>query len=72
MRIIFMGTPNFSVPILNAIIDAGHEIVSVYCQPPRPAGRGKKDRLSPVHQRANVLGLNVKHPINFNTKSLVP
>tara|TARA_B110000902_G_scaffold7749_1_gene9246 strand:+ start:4966 stop:5868 length:903 start_codon:yes stop_codon:yes gene_type:complete len=71
MRIIFMGTPNFSVPILNAIIDAGHEIVSVYCQPPRPAGRGKKDRLSPVHQRANVLGLNVKHPINFNTNQAV-
>ena len=42
MRLVFMGTPDFSVPILDALVDAGHEIVCVYCQPPRPAGRGKR------------------------------
>ena len=44
MRIVFMGTPDFSVPVLEALVDAGHDIVAVYSQPPRPAGRGKKDR----------------------------
>ncbi|MCR9108138.1 methionyl-tRNA formyltransferase [Marivita sp. XM-24bin2] len=62
MRIIFMGTPDFSVPVLNALVAAGHEIAAVYCQPPRPAGRGKKDRPTPVHARAEALGLDVRHP----------
>ncbi|SIO32835.1 methionyl-tRNA formyltransferase [Vannielia litorea] len=62
MRIIFMGTPDFSVPALDALQDAGHEIVCVYTQPPRPAGRGKKDRPSPVQSRAEALGLAVRHP----------
>lgn len=62
MRIIFMGTPDFSVPALEALHEAGHEIVAVYCQPPRPAGRGKKDRPSPVQARAEGLGLTVRHP----------
>ena len=62
MRIVFMGTPDFSVPVLNALVEAGHEIAAVYCQPPRPAGRGKKDRPTPVHQRAEALGLEVRHP----------
>ena len=46
MRIIFMGSPEFSVPILNSIISAGHDIIAVYCQPPRPAGRGKKGTIN--------------------------
>jgi methionyl-tRNA formyltransferase len=62
MRIIFMGTPDFSVPVLDALVEAGHEIAAVYCQPPRPAGRGKKDRPTPVHARADALGLEVRHP----------
>jgi methionyl-tRNA formyltransferase len=62
MRIIFMGTPDFSVPVLEALVDAGHEIACVFCQPPRPAGRGKKDRPTPVHARALELGLPVRHP----------
>ena len=62
MRLVFMGSPEFSVPVLNALIEAGHEVVAVYCQPPRPAGRGKKDRLTPVHVRALELGLEVRHP----------
>ncbi|WP_293576889.1 methionyl-tRNA formyltransferase [Phaeobacter sp.] len=65
MRIVFMGTPDFSVPILDALVAAGHDIAAVYCQPPRPAGRGKKDRPTPVHARAEALGLEVRHPANF-------
>ena len=67
MRIIFMGTPDFSVPVLDALVGAGHEIVAVYCQPPRPAGRGKKDRPTPVHARAAALGLNVRHPTSLKS-----
>jgi methionyl-tRNA formyltransferase len=62
MRIVFMGTPEFSVPVLDALAAAGHEIASVYTQPPRPAGRGKRDRPSPVQTRAEALGLPVRHP----------
>ncbi|MEC7765076.1 MAG: methionyl-tRNA formyltransferase [Pseudomonadota bacterium] len=62
MRIVFMGSPDFSVPVLDALVAAGHEIVCVYCQPPRPAGRGKKDRPTPVQARAEALGLPVRHP----------
>lgn len=63
MRLVFMGSPDFSVPVLEALVDAGHEIAAVYCQPPRPAGRGKKDRPGPVHARAAELGLQVRHPV---------
>ena len=65
MRIIFMGTPDFSVPVLQALVDAGHEVLAVYSQPPRPAGRGKKDRPSPVQARAEALGLPVRHPVSL-------
>ncbi|SLN21839.1 Methionyl-tRNA formyltransferase [Falsiruegeria litorea R37] len=65
MRIIFMGTPEFSVPVLDALVGAGHEIAAVYCQPPRPAGRGKKERPTPVHARAVELGLEVRHPVSL-------
>lgn len=62
MRIIFMGTPDFAVPTLEALHAAGHDIVAVYTQPPRPAGRGKADRPSPVQVRAEALGLEVRSP----------
>jgi len=65
MRVVFMGTPDFSVPALNALVEAGHEIAAVYCQPPRPAGRGKKERPTPVHARALELGLEVRHPVGL-------
>ncbi len=65
MKIVFMGTPEFSVPALDALIDAGHEVVAVYTQPPRPAGRGKKQRPSPVQARAEALGLPVRHPASL-------
>ena len=67
MRVIFMGTPDFSVPVLDALVNAGHDVVAVYFQPPRPAGRGKKDRPSPVQARAEVLGLPVHHPVSVRT-----
>ncbi len=67
MKIIFMGTPDFSVPVLNALHQA-HEIVAVYCQPPRPAGRGKADRPTPVHARALELGLTVRHPVSLRSE----
>ena len=54
-----------SVPVLDALVEAGHEIAAVYCQPPRPAGRGKKDRPTPVHARAEALGLEVRHPTSL-------
>ena len=57
-----MGSPEFAVPALNALVEAGHEVVAVYCQPPRPAGRGKADRKTAVHERAEQLGLEVRTP----------
>jgi methionyl-tRNA formyltransferase len=64
MRVIFMGTPEFSVPALEAVA-AAHEVVAVYSQPPRPAGRGKALRPSPVQARAEALGLPVRHPVSL-------
>lgn len=62
MRIIYMGTPDFAVPALDALLKAGHDVAAVYSQPPRPAGRGKGLRASPVHLRAEELGLEVRTP----------
>ena len=62
MRIVFMGTPDFAVPALVALHDAGHEIACVYTQPPSRSGRGKKLRASPVQAKAEELGFEVRHP----------
>ena len=62
-----MGTPEFSVTALDALVEAGHEVICAYSQPPRPAGRGKKPRPSPVQQRAEVLGIPVRHPSTLKT-----
>lgn len=67
MRLVFMGTPDFSVPALDGLVEAGHEIAAVYTQPPRPAGRGKKDRPSPLHLRADALGLEVRNPLSLKS-----
>ncbi len=67
MRVIFMGTPDFSVTVLKALHTAGHQVVAVYAQPPRRAGRGKKPRPSPVQKCAEGLGLPVFTPLNFKT-----
>ena len=69
LRIIFMGTPDFSVPTLRALVEAGHEIAAVYTQPPRPGGRRGLDlQKSPVHQAAELLGLPVLTPLNFKAE----
>jgi methionyl-tRNA formyltransferase len=65
MKIIFMGTPDFAVAALDALHAAGHDIVCVYSQPPRPAGRGHKLQPSPVQRRAEDLGLPVRHPLSL-------
>ena len=62
LRLAFMGSPDFSVPTLAALIAAGHEIACVYSQPPRPAGRGKQVRPTPVHAFAEARGLEVRTP----------
>lgn len=70
LRIIFMGTPDFSVPTLAALAEAGHEIVAVYSQPPRPAGRrGLELVASPVHQAAERRGIPVLTPVNFREEA---
>ena len=65
MKIVFMGTPDFAVSALDALHAAGHDIVCVYSQPPRPAGRGHKLQPSPVQKRAEELGLPVRHPLSL-------
>ena len=62
MRIVFMGSPDFAVPSLNALVEAGHHVVAAYAQPPRPAGRGKAERKTAVHERAEELGIEVRTP----------
>jgi methionyl-tRNA formyltransferase len=60
-RLAFMGTPDFAVAALDALMAAGHDIAAVYCQPPRQAGRGHKLQPSPVQRRAEAAGLKVRH-----------
>jgi methionyl-tRNA formyltransferase len=67
MRLVFMGTPAFSVPALDALVAARYQIAAVYTQPPRPAGRGQALRPSDVHRRAEALGLPVRHPASLRT-----
>ena len=63
MRIAFMGTPDFAVPTLDALLAAGHDVAAVYTQPPRPAGRrGRELSPSPVHKRAEAAGIEVRTP----------
>lgn len=62
MRIVFMGSPDFAVPTLDALVAAGHELLCVYTQPPRPAGRGKGEQKTAVHKRADELGIEVRSP----------
>ncbi len=69
MRIAFMGTPDFAAVALRALVDTGHDVACVYCQPPRPAGRGQAVRLSPVHAAAESLGLPVRTPARLRRGS---
>jgi methionyl-tRNA formyltransferase len=65
MRLIFMGTPDFAVKTLKALIEAGHDVPCVYSQPPRPAGRGMAERPSPVHAFAASQGMEVRTPLSL-------
>lgn len=71
LRIVFMGTPDFSVSALKALVEAGHEIVAVYSQPPRPKGRGQQIQPSPVQKFAEDNKIPVFHPKNFKTPESV-
>ena len=66
MRIVFMGTPDFAVPVLDALVAAGHEVAAAYTQPPRPGGRRGRERVpSPVQRRAEALGIEVRSPLRL-------
>ncbi len=65
LRLVFMGTPNFSAPVLRALLGAGHDVVCAYSQPPRRAGRGMEERKSPVHQFAEEHGIEVRTPASL-------
>ena len=69
LRLAFMGTPDFAVPALQTLVDAGHDVACVYSQPPRPAGRGHKERPSPVHAAADALGISVRTPTSLKSNS---
>ena len=68
MRVIFMGSPEFAVPTLNALVAAGHEVVAVYTQPPRPAGRGKQLQPTAIEERARRLGIEVRSPKSLKSE----
>ena len=67
LRLAFMGTPDFAVPVLRALLEAGHQIQAVYTQPPRPAGRGLKPWRSPVHEFSQSHGLEVRNPASLKS-----
>ena len=68
-RLVFMGSADFSVPVLDALIAAGHEIIAVYSQPPRPADRGQREKSSTVHAFAHRKGLDVRTPETFEDEN---
>jgi methionyl-tRNA formyltransferase len=70
MRLVFMGTPDFAVPALDALLAAGHSVAAVYTQPPRPAGRGQREQISPVHACANAHGLPVRTPASLKSEAV--
>ena len=66
LRIVFMGTPAFAVPALDALIAAGHDVACIYTRPPRRAGRGQRERRSAVHEAADRHALPVRHPARLD------
>ena len=68
MRIVYAGTPEFAVPALQALLASGHEVVAVYCQPDRPAGRGRKLTFGPVKQVAVDAGIPVEQPLSLKAR----
>jgi len=70
LRLLFMGTPDFAIPALDALHKSQHEVVAVYTQPPRPGGRGKKERLTPVHEYALKAGITVHTPVTLKEQAI--
>ncbi len=70
MRVVFMGTPDFSVPVLTEIVGQGHEVVAVYSRAPKPAGRGMELKRSPVHALADQLGIPVHTPKSLRSEEV--
>ena len=68
LNIIFMGTPEFAVPILKSIHESRHKILEVYTQPPKKKDRGQKVNLSPIHKYSNKINIKVSHPENLNSE----
>ena len=68
MRIVFMGTPDFAVPSLRALIDNGYDVVGVFCQPDRPKGRGHKLAACPVKETAEAAGIPVFQPERISAR----
>ena len=68
MKIAFLGTSEFAVPALRALVEAGHEVAVVYTRAPKPAGRGNRERKTPVHETADALGLDVRTPRNLKAE----
>jgi methionyl-tRNA formyltransferase len=71
LRLVFMGTPDFSVPVLNSLVTAGYDIVCVYSQPPRATGRGQKLKKTPIHLKAQELGIKVRTPKSLGSEEEV-
>jgi methionyl-tRNA formyltransferase len=71
MKVIFMGTPEFSVPTLQAIFDSSHKVVQVYTKPPSKSGRGHNINISPVHNLANILNIPVAHPNTLKDEKVI-
>src|SRR5712675_2951803 len=68
MKLGFLGTSEFAVPALGALVDAGHDVIAVYTRAPKPAGRGQQERRTPVHERALALGLPVRTPKSLRSE----
>ena len=71
MRIVFMGTPDFSVPALTALVEAGHDVIAVVTQPDKPKGRGKLVQMTPVKEKALEYGIPVYQPVKARDPEFV-
>lgn len=71
MRVVFMGTPDFSVPVLTRLVEDGYEVVAVYTQPDKPSGRGRSVTPSPIKEAAQKIGLHIEEPLSFKEEAVV-
>ena len=68
LRLVFMGTPDFAVPILKTLYQSGHKLLCVYTQPPKKSKRGQKINISPIHKYSNSINIDVRHPTTLDNK----